>query len=107
MDAFEPCLFGEFASTAVARKLWAFLNHEEQVIRLVVASELGHAALDGVVERLEMRFGSALDDHRTRQLVGAMIRQVMAGEGWVMDKTGIKVRRGERFSVAARYANRS
>lgn len=108
MKSFEPGLFGELAHSLLAKRLWKFLNERANAERLEFASELGHAALDGVVVRLEEAFPNDLQDQRTRQMVGAMIRQILAERGWEVGNSGVKVRRGTRglFSVATRYTRR-
>lgn len=103
MDVFDGAEFGAFGQSRVARSLWRFLNKPDQVVRLEVASELGHAALDGVIVDLERKFNRSLRGKRTKQMVGAMIKRVLESRGWRIGKTGIRVRLGRRFTVAARY----
>lgn len=102
---FKAGPFGELARSRTAKKLWDFLSERQNADRLEFASELGHAALDGVVERLEHAFPRDLKDARTRQMVGAMIRQILEDRGWQVEKSGLKVRRGNLglFAVATRY----
>ena len=103
MVAFDGAEFGAFGQSRVARSLWKFLNQRDQVVRLEVASELGHAAVDGVVIDMERKFDTSLRDKRTKQMVGAMIKRVLESRGWRVGEKGIRVRLGRRFSVAARY----
>ena len=103
MDDFDANYFGDMGRTKLANQLWRFLNAEESVIRLIVASELKHVALDGVVLALEKKFGNVLRENRVRQMVGAMVKQVLAPHGWQVAEKSIKVRFGEYFTVAARY----
>ena len=103
MHEFDASYFGDVGRTKLADQLWQSLNAEESLIRLIVASELRHTALDGVVLSLERKFGKALRDSRVRQMVGAMIKQVLAPHGWHVAEKTIKVRFGEYFTVAARY----
>lgn len=100
---FDESYFGDLGRSTLAEQLWRFLNAEENVIRLIVASELRHVALDGVVLALEKKFGAVLKDNRVRQMIGAMVKQVMAPRGWGVAEKSIKVRFGEYFTVAARY----
>lgn len=103
MGDFDSSYFGDAGRTKLADQLWRFLNSEDSVIRLIVASELRHVALDGVVLALEKKFGAVLKENRVRQMVGAMVKQVLAPHGWNVAEKSIKVRFGEYFSVAARY----
>jgi hypothetical protein len=100
---FDGAEFGAFGQSRAARSLWKFLNQPDQVVRLEVASELGHAALDGVVVDLERKFHKSLRNKRTKQMVGAMIKRVLESRGWRVGKKGVRVRLGRRFSVAVRY----
>lgn len=76
---------------------------------LIHGEELGHPALDGVVELLEaeLEIGAAvatgIPGRRFRQAVGVAIRLKMAELGWVTTGRKGAVRRGACFTKAERY----
>jgi hypothetical protein len=98
---FSSPVFADLASTPAGKAIWKLLN--DRVLALVTASMLGHAALDGVVLELEAEFGEHLGDDRVRRMVGAMIREILAQEGWSIEGQNVKLQLGTQFSVATRY----
>jgi len=96
--------FGEaLVSSSLAEELWQFLHEPEIKQRLFFACEFHMPALRAVVEKLEARFGPALEPDRVRQFVGAMIREVLRPYGISPEAHGIKILRGKRFKSATRY----
>lgn len=93
--------FGGVTDEVFVGRLAALLEARKDMLR--AASDLGHAALDGVADELEREFPEELKNRRHRQLVGAMIRRHMEWLGYRLEKAAVRVRRGKLFSVAARY----
>lgn len=88
-------------NAVLMQRLWTFL--QARVSKLRFASEMGHPALDGVVDALEEHFEQELAEPRHRQLVGAMIRRLMHNEGYLLEKEAVRVRLGKLFTVAGFY----
>lgn len=105
MKPFSNPFFGNLANEPWAHEVWAFLNEERNVLRMEAVSLLGHPALEAVVLELEQAFGDRLgkEGDRNRQLVGAMIKQVLEPRGWEVAAQGQKMALGHQFSVATRY----
>ena len=91
------------------RGLLNLLNDPENEQRLVHAEELGHPALDGVVELFEGDpaigpvVAAGVSGRRFRQAVGVAIRLKMAELGWITTGRKGVVRRGACFTKAERY----
>ncbi len=102
--AYDPGRFADVADTPLGRRLWKFLLEPENVLRLEVASELRHPAVEGIAERLLERFGDDVRPDRVKQLVGHMVRQVLESRGFVLDAQNLRTRFGAGlFGRASRY----
>ena len=96
--------FGDIGNTALGRRLWRFLLERENVLRLEVASELRHPAVEGIAERLVDCFGDDVRPDRVKQVVGHMVRQVLESRGFTLDAQNLRTRFGAGlFSRASRY----
>lgn len=103
-SAYEPGRFADLADSPLGKRLWRFLLEQESVLRLEVASELRHPAVEGVAESLLERFGSDVRPDRVKQMVGHMVRQVLEARGFVLDAQNLRTRFGAGlFSRASRY----
>ena len=74
--------FAKIAQQPWAIDLWAFLNRQENVIRMETAIELNRAPLEGVLRLVEHKFGSqtmGVENHSHREMVGHMIVYVLLG----------------------------
>jgi len=102
---YDAGTFGDIASTPLAQSIWKFLHEHDNLVRLELASELHHPAVEGVVTRLEASFGhhGNLYQDRYKQMIGHMVRQVMGRIGYHLDGQGLKVKRGALFNKASRY----
>lgn len=100
---YEPEQFRDIAESLLGEQLWAFLNEEPNVQRMILASEFRATAVDGVAEPLEEKFGSEIAPDRVKQCIGHMIRQILGARGLQIDAQGVRVRQGTNFSKATRY----
>jgi hypothetical protein len=103
IPTYVPEHFKDIAETVLGGELWAFLNEERNVERMILASEFRATAVDGVAEPLEERFGSEIAPDRVKQCIGHMIRQILGARGLQIDAQGVRVRQGANFSKATRY----
>lgn len=89
--------------------MWEFLNEHENIIRMETACELGRPAVEAVASRLINKFVNELKDnnHRIKQMIGHMVRQIMERQGFQLDSQNMKVRTGGLFSKGSRYIKRS
>jgi hypothetical protein len=103
MEAFNKGVFAGLADTETGQSLWDFLNRPENIVRMETATSLVRPAAEGVEEELLREFGNAVLDDRTKQMIGAMIKQVMQRRGYVIAVQNVKMASGAPFSRATRY----
>lgn len=102
---YEPGRFADVANTALGRRLWRFLTEPDSVLRLEVASELRHPAVEGVANQLLERFGDEVRPDRIKQVVGHMVRQILEARGFALDAQNLRTRFGAGlFSRGSRYS---
>lgn len=109
LPPFDGPSFGDLKDHPKRESLWHYLNEPETKTMMKTASDLGRPALEPLEELLLQRFevfriAGPLRD-RFKQMCGAMVRQVMEGEGyeWVRDNVPMS---GAPFSRASKYRRR-
>ncbi len=107
MPDFDAGSFSDISETNLAKKIWSFLNTDENFIRFETATELRRPALEPLQRRLLDEFGNEIRGDRWKQMMGRMVRQIMEHHGYSLDQTGIRIRNGEIFTSAARYKKRT
>lgn len=100
---YRPDTYSSLYNTPLGQALWMCLNEPESRLLLKVASDHRVPALCYVEELLLARFGSALFAPRVANMLGHMVRQVLAQEGYVPDQTDVKTPRAILCSSACRY----
>lgn len=98
--------FSDVAESDFGKRLWAFMNERETVVRMEAATYLFRPALEVVQPYLIERFGNEVSNEnndRIKQMIGKMARQVMEHHGYQLDQMGVRLRRNELFLSAARY----
>lgn len=99
---YDAGTFQSLAETGLGRRLWQFLNEELTVARLETATDLARPAVMGIEEPLLHRFRDAVLDDRTRQMIGHMVRQVMEGRGYRIERRDVTIG-SALFSKGTRY----
>lgn len=108
MMDFNAGNFSDLAESDLGKRLWAFMNERETVVRMEAATYLSRPALEVVQPYLIERFGNEVSNEnndRIKQMIGKMARQVMEHHGYQLDQMGVRLRRNELFLSAARYKN--
>jgi len=97
--------YGDVINTVLGKEIWEFLNVEEIVIRMETASYLTRPALEAIQPQLLERFDKKeISKPRYKQLMGIMAKQVMGNRGYMVAKSGVKIRVNEDlFKTATRY----
>jgi hypothetical protein len=98
--------FERIFNTELGQDLWSYLTSSETRLRMQTATALGRPAVEGIEEPLLDRFGAAIEDDRTKQMIGHMVRQIMERDGYVIDVQNVKVTNGAPFVRATRYRQR-
>jgi len=103
MTEFNSKNFVELYRTEQGQKLWQFLNTEKSIIQMKTASDLNKPALLGIEKDLlrsglmqtkeqieNLKIDGKIYD-RTKQMLGAMVRQVMESEGYQLHSKNMRV----------------
>ena len=103
---YAPGPFRRTSATPFGRWLWVFLV--DRTDQLAATSDQGRPAAEGIAEDLETAAtanGFSLSEfgHRGHQMLGHMIRQVLAAAGYEIERKRTVTRPGCRFKTAAKY----
>lgn len=91
------------SKTEIGKRLWAFVNEPDNVVRMETATSLERPAVEGFEEPLLREFGTTMLDDRVKQMLGHMVRQVMERRGYIIAVQNVKMTSGAPFSRATRY----
>lgn len=100
---YQPGKFSDKARQSIGKELWEFLNSPENRIRMETAVELRKPPAEALVKVLVEKFGDEIKEHRIRQMIGHMIRQVMEHLGYQFQTQSRKVGNKRLFTRAATY----
>jgi len=110
MENYNPKGFAKIFESELGQGCWKYLNSEDAKIRMVLATELGHPAAEGIGDKILELFGDELkkntkeEKDRIKQAIGHMIRYVMEGYGYHLDQRSVPCRKKtELFIFASRY----
>lgn len=101
-QAYAAGPFRPDAETELGQQLWRFLNEEPVIVRLETATELGRPAVTGIEEPLLRRFRKKVVNDRIKQMLGHMVRQVLEGRGYCVQKQNVIIN-SALFSKGTRY----
>ena len=113
MFEFNSKNFVELYKTEHGQKLWKFLNTEKAIIQMKTASDLNKPALlgiekdllrSGLMQTKEQIESLGIDGKiydRTKQMLGAMVRQVMESEGYKLHSKNMRVVTSSKIFYAA------
>lgn len=89
-------------------EIWEFLADPENLIRMETATYLSRPAIEPLSPFLLKRFGDRVRQDRIKQMMGHMVRQIMEGEGYVLQQGNVKISSANNiFSRASRYAGKN
>ncbi|WML50225.1 hypothetical protein RCG23_10700 [Neobacillus sp. PS3-34] len=84
IDAYPK--YQKFSNSLIARDVYGFLSHINNIYRMITANNNGKNALYGVLNDLESRFGGKSDfdflDGFVKQCVGTMIKFILLQFGY-------------------------
>jgi len=90
--------------TAQFKQVFEFLIQPESLMKMFVANDaFKTAALDGVVNDLELKFPALFQKDVEKNCVGSMVRFIMEQFGYELEQKGIPIKNGQRFTKASRY----
>ncbi len=110
MENYNPKGFTKIFESEFGQGCWKYLNSEDAKIRMVLATELGHPAAEGIGDKILERFGDEFikntkeENDRIKQAIGHMIRYIMESYGYKLAQRSVPCRKKtELFIFASRY----
>ena len=104
MTTYEPKGFRDIFDSPLGQNIWKYLNSIEGINRMILTSELGHPAAEGIGDKLIEQFGEDVKIDRIKQATGHMIKNVMENNGFVHKQKSVSCRKKtEVFVFASRY----
>ncbi|RUV37536.1 hypothetical protein [Mesorhizobium sp. M7A.F.Ca.MR.148.00.0.0] len=100
---YVPQNFRDLAETELGKELWSFLKHRDNLIRMETATLLDRAAVEPLAAGLVAEFGEEVSDDRVKQMIGHMVRQVMAALGYRPDRSALRITRPSLFTSGTTY----
>jgi hypothetical protein len=110
---FTTKTFSSIYETEQGQKIWKFLNEPTSVARMQAVSDVGKPALLAVErfligdyqvqERASVKEKDKAQFDRLKQMLGAMVRQVMEAHGYKLKSNNVKVPDSKVFFSASRY----
>jgi len=104
METYRPKTFKDVFDTDLGQSIWSYLNSEDAKVRMILTSQLGHPAAEGIGDVILDHFGDEVKTDRVKQAIGHMIRHVMERYSYHLDQRGVPCRKKtELFFYASRY----
>lgn len=108
MKTYKAQGFKDIYERPIGEKIWKYLNSKEAKDRMILTTELGHPAAEGIGDKLLEQFGGEVKDDRVKQATGHMIRHIMEELGFQHDQKSVKCRmKKEVFKYASRYKKKN
>lgn len=95
--------FVQLYKTPLGQSLWAVLRHPETLIRCETAAALGRSPVEILSPILVWEYGADALDMQFKQMVGHMLKQIMAALGYVPAPQERRIPGGSLFATGARY----
>ena len=86
-DKFEALYHGQNG-----QQLWDFLREHDSLLRMESATYLGRPAVEALSRDFKRSFPSLAAQHRGRQMMGHMVRQVMEADGYRLMRSNVKIK---------------
>ncbi|MCB1657953.1 MAG: hypothetical protein KDI39_06970 [Pseudomonadales bacterium] len=113
---FETKTFSDIYQSSKGQEIWDFLNEAISINRMAAVSDVGKPALLAI-ESLLIKKGfiserdSVSGEHkaqfdRLKQMLGAMVRQVMENNGYQLHSNNVKVPNSKVFYSASSYKSK-
>jgi hypothetical protein len=114
---FETKTFSDIYQSPKGQKIWHFLNEPISIARMQAVSDVSKPALLAI-ENLLIKKGliserDAVSEEdkaqfdRLKQMLGAMVRQVLEGNGYQLHASNVKVPNSKVFYSASSYRCKS
>ena len=88
---FDAGTFRELAGSPLGEGLWTFLNDHDTLVRMETATDLERPAVEPLSPELLRRFGDGVRQDRVKQMIGRMVRQILEGRGYRIDRQNVRI----------------
>ncbi len=105
--SYDPQNFRDLAEAPLGQALWRYLKEHDNQVRMLTATFLERAAVEPLAPGLVCEFGTDVADDRIKQMIGHMVKQIMAALGCELDRLGLRITRISLFTSGARYRGRN
>lgn len=96
-DVFDP-------SGGIGTELWRWMWRDDNLVRMETASDLRRVAVEPLQRFLLTDFDpDVIRQHRIRQMIGAMARQILEHRGFKWEGKNFKVPTGDIFTTGSKY----
>ena len=96
-DVYDP-------SGGSGQDVWKWMWRDDNLVRLETASDLRRVAVEPLQRFLLQDFTPAfVTQHRVKQMIGAMARQILEHRGYEWVGKGYKVSTGNLFTTGSKY----
>ncbi|TRD03774.1 hypothetical protein FJV76_14125 [Mesorhizobium sp. WSM4303] len=100
---YVPQNFRDLWETDLGKELWDFLKQHDNLIRMETATLLERAAVEPLAAGLIAEFGDEVADDRVKQMIGHMVKQIMAALGYKPDRSALRITRPSLFTSGTTY----
>lgn len=91
MQQYRPDRFSTAYLHLKGEAVWAWLHRQEILIVLETASVLRRPAVEGLSPHLKKAFPDQINRLKFRQMVGHMVRQVMDEQGYLLQRSNVRI----------------
>ena len=91
MQQYRPDRFSTTYLHCKGDAVWAWLHRPEILIVLETASVLQRPAVEGLSPHLKRAFPDQINRLKFLQMVGHMVRQVMDGHGYSLQRSNVRI----------------
>ena len=103
-EEYKPGNFKDIFDSKLGKEIWDYLNTEPAKERMILTTELGHPAAEGIGDKLLEQFGDEVKKDRVKQATGHMIKYIMKEEGYKLVQRSVRCRKKtEVYTFASRY----
>jgi hypothetical protein len=101
---YNPRNFKNVFESEIGKNIWSYLNSDNGKERMILTTQLGHPAAEGIGDKLLEKCGEGVKVDNVKQATGHMIRHVMEEMGYKHNQRSVQCRKKtEVFSKASRY----
>lgn len=82
------------------------LESEMMIVKLLLATKLGHPAVEGVDDDLYIAFGEQISEDKVKQRIGKIVKEIMEAQGYIVHKRNVMCASSDIFTSGSVYLPR-